>query len=130
MNIETFQQNFQMRDINYKQYLLVVSIFIIFILIIVLFNNKLEDYYISNGKVIDNKLLLIVNSEELDYITKNKQLKIERNIFTYKVDKINEITYANSLYYEVILELNKIPESESRVHDYNQYMLEQRYLIQ
>lgn len=111
MNIETFQQSFQVREINYKSYLLVVSIFISILLIIVLLNNKLEDYYISSGKVIDNnKLIFIVSGEELEYITKNKQIIIERNIFTYKVNKINEVTYANSLYYEVIIEFNKIPE--------------------
>ena len=110
MNIEAFQKSFQIREINYKPYLLVVSIFILILLIIVLLNNKLEDYYISNGKVVDNDLSFIVNSEEVDYITKNKQLKIERNIFTYKVKKINDVMYGNSLYYEVIVELNKIPE--------------------
>ena len=35
---------------------------------------------------------------------------IERNIFTYKVDTIKEVININSLYYEVIIELNKIPE--------------------
>ena len=110
MNIEAFQQNFQVRDINYKTYLIVVSIFISILLIIVLLNNKLEDYYISNGKVVDKSLSFIVNTEELDYITKNKQIIIERNIFTYKVNQIKEVMYANSLYYEVIIELNKIPE--------------------
>ena len=54
MNIETFQQSFQVREINYKSYLLVVSIFISILLIIVLLNDKLEDYYISSGKVVDN----------------------------------------------------------------------------
>ena len=110
MNIETFQQSFQVREINYKFYLIVVSIFISILLVIVLLNNKLEDYYISNGKVVDNNLSFIVSTEELDYITKNKKIIIERNIFTYKVNKINEVMYANSLYYEVIIELNKIPE--------------------
>ena len=110
MNIEVFQKSFQIREINYKPYLIVVSIFITIILAIVLLNNKLEDYYISNGKVVDNNLSFIVSTEELDYITKNKKIIIERNIFTYKINKINEVIYNNSLFYEVILEFNKIPE--------------------
>ena len=110
MNIETFQKSFQVREIDFKPYLIVVSIFISIILIIVLLNNKLEDYYISNGKVIDDKLSFIVTSEELTNITNNKKIIIERNIFTYKVNEIKEVMYGNSLYYEVIIELNKIPE--------------------
>jgi len=109
MNIEAFQKSFQIREINYKPYLIVVSIFITIILVIVLLNNKLEDYYISKGRVVDNNLSIIVDSENLNNITNNKKIKIERNIFTYKVNKINEVIYQNSLYYEVILELNKIP---------------------
>ena len=110
MNIEVFQKSFQIREINYKPYLIVVSIFITILLIIVLLNNKLEDYYICQGRVIDNNLSIIVSSDDLENITKNKKLKLERNIFTYKTVKINEVIYQNSLYYEVILELNKIPE--------------------
>lgn len=110
MNIEIFQKSFQIREINYKPYLLVVSIFITIILIIILQNNNLEDYYVCDGKVIDNNLLIMVNSENLESITNNKKIKIERNIFTYKVNKINEVIYGDLLYYEVILELNKIPE--------------------
>ena len=110
MNIETFQQSFQIRDINIKPYITVASIFMIIILVITLFNYDLEDYYICNGKVIDSKLSLIVNNEELTNITENKEIMIERNIFTYKVDTIKEVININSLYYEVIIELNKIPE--------------------
>ena len=110
MNIETFQKSFRIREMDYKPYLLVVFIFIVIILIIVLLNNKLEDYYICNGKVVDNQLYFIVNNKELNNITNNKKLKIERNIFTYKINKINEVIYDNSLYYEVIIDLNKIPE--------------------
>ena len=84
MNIEVFQKSFQIREINYKPYLIVVSIFITILLIIVLLNNKLEDYYICQGRVIDNNLSIIVSSDDLENITKNKKLKIERNIVINK----------------------------------------------
>ena len=111
MNLETFQKSFQIRDIDIKPYLIVVSIFISLILIIVLFNNKLEDYYILNGKVKDNNVFVIVNKEGLDSINNNNKIKIERNIFTYKVSTINEIINNNLIYYEVILEFQRIPEN-------------------
>lgn len=110
MNIETFQQSFQIRDINIKSYLIVVSIFITIILVISIFNNKLEEYYICNGKVINDNISIVVKSEELNNITENEKIIIERNIFTYKVIKIDEVINNNSLYYEVILEFDKIPQ--------------------
>jgi hypothetical protein len=70
----------------------------------------LEDYYISNGKVLNQKVIVVVNSEELKKITDNKKIKIERNIFTYKVEKINEVNNNNFMYYEVTLEFDRIPE--------------------
>ena len=109
MKIETFQKNFQIRDINTKPYLIVVSIFIVIILLIVLLNNKIEDYYICDGKVKDNKLSILVDSSTINKITENKKMIIERNIFTYEVIKINEISNNSFLYYELILELDKIP---------------------
>ncbi len=110
MDIVVFQKSFQTRDINIKPYLIVVSIFIVFLLLLLFFNNKLEDYYISNGKVLNQKVIVVVNSEELKKITDNKKIKIERNIFTYKVEKINEVNNNNFMYYEVTLEFDRIPE--------------------
>ena len=110
MDIEIFQKSFQTRDINIRPYLIVVSIFVSFILIIVLLNNKLEDYYICNGKVLNQKVIVVVDSEELKNITENKKIIIERNIFTYKVEKINEIINNNSIYYELTLEFDRIPK--------------------
>ena len=110
MNLELFQKNFQIRDIDIKPYLIVVSIFLSIILIIVLLNNKLEDYYVCSGKVIDEQLVIIVNSEDLNKITENDEIKIERNIFTYKVNKIDEVIYNGSVFYELTLEFDKIPK--------------------
>lgn len=110
MNIEIFNESFQNRDVNIKPYLIVVSIFISILLIIVFLNNKLEDYYICSGKVIDDNISLIVDSENLKNVTENEKIIIERNIFTYKVTKINEINNNDLLLYEVILEFDKIPK--------------------
>ncbi len=110
MNIEIFQKNFQIRDINLRPYIIVVSIFIIIMLVISFFYNKLEDYYICSGIVIDDNVSLIVNKEELNNIIDNNKTMIERNIFTYKVLKINELEDINSSFNEVILEFDKIPK--------------------
>ncbi len=109
MNLNSFQKNFQVRDFNIKPYLMVVSIFIVLILIIMIFNNSLDNYYICEGKIIDNKIKVIVDYQNLAKITNNKEFKIERNIFTYKVSEIKEI-YNDSYYFELTLEVNKIKD--------------------
>ena len=109
MNLNSFQKNFQVRDFNIKPYLMVVSIFIVLILIIMIFNNSLDNYYICEGKIIDNKYKVIVDYQNLAKITNNKEFKIERNIFTYKVSEIKEI-YNDSYYFELTLEVNKIKD--------------------
>ena len=110
MDIEIFQKNFQIRDIDIKPYLIVVTIFMAIILMIIFLNNKIEDYYICNGKVINQKVIVIVSYEELNKITDNKKIKIERDIFTYNIEKINEVMNNNSLYYELTLEFDRIPK--------------------
>ena len=61
MDIEIFQKNFQIREINIKPYLIVVSIFITILLMIVFLNNRIEDYYICNGKILDKKVIKILS---------------------------------------------------------------------
>lgn len=119
MNLKTFQKSFQNREINIKPYVIVVSIFISILLTVVFLNNNLEDYYIVNGKVIDNKIVIIINNEELDKITKNKELKIERNIFTYKIDRISNFDNLDYLYDEVVLDIDDIPK---------EYLIENNYI--
>ena len=110
MDIEIFQKSFQTRDIDIKPYLIVVSIFMLFLLIIIFLNNKIEDYYICNGRVVDKKMIIVIEKDRLNDITENKKIIIERNIFTYKIEKINEVINNNSIYYEVFLDFDRIPD--------------------
>ena len=108
MDLEIFKKNIENREINIRPYMILLSIFIIILLVIILFNNNLKKYYAINGKVVDNKILVLVNNDELKYIVENKELLIERNnhIFTYKIFKINNQNNSNYLYNEVFLETN------------------------
>ena len=51
----------------------------------------------------------MVDYQNLDKITNNKEFKIERNIFTYKVSEIKEVK-SDSYYFELTLEVNKIKD--------------------
>ena len=108
MKIEDFQESFNNKEINLKPYLIIVSVLLCIILVFMLINNRIKDYYIGTSKVKEEKLVTVVRNEDLDYLVNNNKIIIERNMFTYEIDKINEITYNNSLYNEVIIKVNEL----------------------
>ena len=110
MDIKSFQSNFRNKDIKIKPYIIVVSILISIILVIVTFNNRLEDYYINYATVKDKEVKVIVSYQDLENIVNNKKIIIERNIFTYKIKKINDIAYEGDMYKEVVIDINDIDE--------------------
>ena len=90
MEIVEFQKSFKNLDICLRPYIVVVSILICTLFLFAIFNRNLEDYYFVDSKVIDGKLSLLVDYNQLDKIVNNSKLIIDKNTFTYKVDKIND----------------------------------------
>ena len=110
MELKVFNKYIKNMDISLKSYIAVVSIFICIIILIVFFNNRLEEYYVTDSLVVKNEVKIIVNYNDLEKITNNKKLKIEGDIFTYKVVKINDLVIDNSFYKEVFLLIENINE--------------------
>ena len=110
MELKVFNKYIKNMDISLKPYIAVVSIFICIIILIVFFNNRLEEYYVTDSLVVKNEVKIIVNYNDLEKITNNKKLKIEGDIFTYKVVKINDLVIDNSFYKEVFLLIENINE--------------------
>ncbi len=108
MDIEVFQKSFKNSEINLKPYLLVVSIFIGILVSIIIFNNNLEDYYINKGIVKDKELTLFVDINDINKVTNNEKIIIERDIFTYKVTKISDLVMDNNIYKEVKIKVDKL----------------------
>ena len=108
MDIESFQKSFKNNEINIKFYLLVVSILFSIILIIIGFNNNIEDYYVTQGIVNKENVKIIVDINNMDKITKNKKLKIGRDIFTYKILKIEDNVYNNNIYKEITINVENL----------------------
>lgn len=108
MDIESFQKSFKNSEINIKPYLLVVSILLSIILIIIGFNNNIEDYYITRGTIDKENVKVIVDINNMDKITKNKKLKIGKDIFTYKILKIEDNIYNNNIYKEITINVENI----------------------
>jgi biopolymer transport protein ExbD len=107
MNLEIFQSSFRNKEINIKPYLQVVSILLSIFVIIISFNFTIEDFYKTKGTVKEEKIKLIVDINDLNKVTNNKEIIIERDIFTYEVINISDLIYNDNIYKEVTL---KIPE--------------------
>lgn len=108
MDIEVFQKSFKNNEIDLKPYLLVVSIFIGILVSIIIFNNNIEDYYVNKGIVKDKELTLFVDINDIDKVTNNKKIIIERDIFTYEVTKISDKLMNNDIYKEVKIKVDKL----------------------
>ena len=107
MEIELFQKNIENQEVNIKPYLLVVSIFISIILIIIGFNNKIEDYYTVEGIVKDKEVKIITDINNMNNIINNKKIKIDRDIFTYEVKKIEDYIINNLTLKEITISIDK-----------------------
>ena len=106
---------------------------IILIFVYIIFTYNYQTYYISKGKVLNNNLELLVNIEDIKYITNNKVIILDGQAYNYIVSSIgNDLlvdeTYNNYQYvYLKISNLNtlnnyvyevKIPKENQKLVKY------------
>ena len=111
---------------------IIISI-IILIFIYIIFTYNYQTYYISKGKVLNNNLELLVDIEDIKYITNNKVIILDGQAYNYIVSSIgNDLlvdeTYNNYQYvYLKISNLNtlnnyvyevKIPKENQKLVKY------------
>lgn len=111
---------------------IIISI-IILIFIYIIFTYNYQTYYISKGKALNNNLELLVNIEDIKYITNNKVIILDGQAYNYIVSSIgNDLlvdeTYNNYQYvYLKISNLNtlnnyvyevKIPKENQKLVKY------------
>lgn len=111
---------------------IIISI-IILIFIYIIFTYNYQTYYTSKGKVLNNNLELLVNIEDIKYITNNKVIILDGQAYNYIVSSIgNDLlvdeTYNNYQYvYLKISNLNtlnnyvyevKIPKENQKLVKY------------
>ena len=70
-----------------------ILIIIFLISIYISFIYTYRTYYISKGKMINGKVELLVNIEDIKYITNNNSLKINNISYKYIVKEISEELY-------------------------------------
>ena len=102
----------------YNIFLIILTIILIFIYII--FTYKYQSYYLIKGKIINNKLELLVNINDIKYIKNNTNLKIDNNIYSYKITTIsNEIlideNYNNYKY--IYLNIDNLSNIDNYVYE-------------
>ena len=105
MNIEinNFQKSFKNLEIDIKNYIIIVSIFISIILITICCIHKLEDYYFVKGEIKNKNISIIVS--DLNKITDNKKIIINNKIFTYKIESIED--YIDNAYKIVNIDIGQ-----------------------
>lgn len=111
--------------LNRKKYSKIYNIFLIILIIIlifiyIIFTYKYQSYYLIKGKIINNKLELLVKINDIKYIKNNTNLKIDNTIYSYKITTIsNEIlideNYNNYKY--IYLNIDNLSNIDNYVYE-------------
>lgn len=124
MNIVEFKTSFENYEIDYKKYIYVVSIFLIFFLLFIIFNNNFYNYFTGKFSVINNdEISLVVNYSDLNKIINNENIIIEGTKFTYKINKINDYMYDGILFKEIVMNVD-LPDNLDIINNYLDYKIE------
>ena len=86
-----------------KKYPIIYNIGIILTIILlaiiyIIFTYKYQTYYKSKAKMIDNKLELLINIEDLKYINNNDIIIIDDKKYNYNLDSIDGQLYVDENY--------------------------------
>jgi len=122
MNIKVFNEIFINKIINKKKIIIVELIFIITICLIIAFFNNYYSYYSNEGEYKEGYIRTVINIKDMDIITTKKEIRINDEIYSYKVNGISEEDYISSgyIYKEVYLEVNDLKRVNN---DYIKYKI-------
>ncbi len=112
MDINSFIESFEYREINTRKYYMVVLFLTILMFIVLLFNYKVINYQSGEILIEDNKLIIITDTKNLENIVKNKKIIIERTTFTYLVEKIDNLYLDNNLFKKIIIKIDNFSKDK------------------
>lgn len=72
---------------------------ILFVFIIIIFTCKYQSYYITLGTMIDNKLELLVDVKDFDYVKNNSKIIIDNITYDYQIELIDDKLYRDDNYH-------------------------------
>ena len=93
---------------------------ILLIFIYIIFTYKYQSYYISKGKMKNNKLELLVNIDDIKNIQNNNILLINNKPYAYKISSIDSELFLDDFYdnYQYIyLEINGLTNIDNYVYE-------------
>lgn len=98
--------------------------FIINIIIIVslyiLFTFNYQSYYLIQGRVIDNKLELLVPINDIKYIKNNNKLTIDDQTYLYKLNSISSELYISNDYKNcqyIYLDVDNLVNTDNYIYE-------------
>lgn len=107
-----------------KQYPKIYNIGIILIIILLIitymiFTYKYQSYYITYGKIIDNKLEVLIPLEDIKYLKNNSLIELNNTKYTYTIDNISSDLVVDASYnnYQVFyLSINNLTNLNNYVY--------------
>ena len=102
----------------YNTSLIILIIIIVFIYII--FTYKYQSYYVIKGKMINNKLELLVNINDIKYIKNSTNLSIDNKKYSYLLNTISNEIYVDENYNNykyVYLKVNNLTNIDNYVYE-------------
>ena len=97
-----------------------VLLIILLIFIYVSFIYTYKTYYINKCTMIDGNLKLLVNLDDIKYITNNNSLKIDNIYYEYQISKISEELYVDETlnnYKYIYLKVNNLNNIDNYVYE-------------
>ena len=97
----------------------IILVIIFLIIVYILFTYQYQTYYISKGKVLNNKLELIVDINDIKYVKNNSLIKLDDTYYHYSIEKIGEELIVDNLYnnYQYIyLNVDGLKEKDNYVY--------------
>ena len=97
-----------------------ILLIILLIFLYVSFVYKYKTYYISKGTMKNGQLVLLVNIDDLKYLTNNNNIEIDSNDYNYYIDKISEEIYVDESlnnYKYVYLLVNNLNNLDNYVYE-------------
>lgn len=102
----------------YNTSLIILIIILVFIYII--FTYKYQSYYVIKGKMINNKLELLVNINDIKYIKNSTNLSIDNKKYSYLLNTISNEIYVDENYNNykyVYLKVNNLTNIDNYVYE-------------
>lgn len=97
-----------------------IIIIILVVLIYIAFTYEYKTYYITQGTIKDNNLELLVNIEDIKYISNNNFIKIEDKLYKYHIIEISNNLYIDESfnnYKYIYLKVNNLNNINNYVYE-------------